>query len=80
MSIQIIKDTSGADAFVVIPMAEWEALQARLAGRPIESFGLTQAQASETRNRLEAFAPDWDAPEMDAYDKYDEARKTLETR
>lgn len=80
MSIQFIKDTSGADAFVVVPIAEWEALQKRLAGQPIQSFGLTPAEAVETRARLEAFAPDWDAPEMDAYDNYDEARGGLETR
>jgi len=84
MSIQIIKDTSGADAFVVIPMVEWKAPQERLAekdtGRPVESFGLTVAQALETRARLGCFAPDWEAPEMDAYDRYDEARKNLETR
>lgn len=47
---------------------------------PIEDFGMTPAEGRETRTRLESFATDWDSPEMDAYDDYDAARKTLETR
>jgi hypothetical protein len=47
---------------------------------PIEDFGMTPAEGKETRSHLEAFAPDWDSPDMDAYDNYDAARQALETR
>ncbi|MEA4857754.1 MAG: hypothetical protein AAGU21_13765 [Solidesulfovibrio sp.] len=85
MSIQYQTDEQGNRVAVVIPLAEWEAIQERLASQPggplpIEEFGMTPAEGKETRSRLEAFAPDWDSSEMDAYDHYDDARKTLETR
>lgn len=84
MSIQYVTDDAGHKLAVLIPFEEWEAIQNRLAEhsaeRPVEAFGLTVPEAKETRARLEAFASDWDAPEMDAYDHYDEARTPLETR
>ena len=85
MSIQYQTDEQGQRIAVVIPIEEWEALQERLSGRvsgvaPIEDFGMTPTEARETRSRLEAFAPDWDSSDMDAYDHYDDARQALETR
>ena len=85
MGIQYQIDEQGNRVAVVIPLAEWEAIQERLASQPggplpIENFGMTSAEGGETRSRLEAFATDWDSPEMDAYDRYDEARKHIETR
>jgi len=46
--------------------------------RPVEDFDMTPAEAKITRSRLEAFAPDWDSPNMDAYDDYDAATNSLE--
>ncbi len=85
MSIHYQTDEQGNRVAVVIPLAEWEAIRERLAasatgGTPLQTFGLTPDEARQTRARLEAFAPDWDAPEMDEYDRYDEARKARETR
>jgi hypothetical protein len=69
MSIQYQTDEQGNRVAVVIPLAEWEAIRERLAGeRPVAAFGLTPEEARQTRARLEAFAPDWDTPEMDGYD------------
>ena len=68
MSIQYQTDEQGNRVAVVIPLAEWEAIREGLAGeRPVAAFGLTPEEARQTRARLEAFAPDWDAPEMDTY-------------
>ncbi|MHC1713350.1 MAG: hypothetical protein AB9872_14485 [Solidesulfovibrio sp.] len=85
MSIQYQTDEQGQRIAVVIPLAEWEAIRERLSCQPagdapIEGFGLTPTEARETRSRLEAFAPDWDSSDMDAYDHYDDARKAVETR
>lgn len=85
MSIQYQTDEQGNRVAVVIPLAEWEAIRERLSGHdacptPIEDFGMPPAEGKELRSRLEAFAPDWDSSDMDAYDHYDDARKTLETR
>ena len=85
MGIQYQTDEMGNRVAVVIPLAEWEAIRERLSSHeacatPIEDFNMNPAEGKETRSRLEAFAPDWDSPEMDAYDHYDDARHTLETR
>lgn len=85
MSIQYQTDEQGNRVAVVIPLDEWEAIRERLDAQlggplPIEDLGMTPAEGKETRSRLEAFAPDWDSPEMDAYDHYDAARKARETR
>ncbi len=75
MGIQYVTDEQGNPVAVVIPLSEWEAIRERLSGHdacgtPIEDFGMTLAEAKITRSRLEAFAPDWDSPEMDAYNKH----------
>lgn len=85
MGIQYVTDEQGNPVAVQVPLAEWETLQERLAVQtggllPIEEFGMTPAEGKETRSRLEAFAPDWDSPDMDAYNNYDAARQALETR
>ena len=41
----------------------------------LRSLGIDAAQAAEARARLEAFAEDWDSPEMSVYDDYDAARR-----
>jgi len=48
-------------------------------GVDLGAVGINPDQAAELRARLAAFAPDWDAPEMDVYDDYD-AAKSLPTR
>ena len=42
--------------------------------------GIDEAQAAEMRARLASFAEDWESPEMDAYDNYDEEKAKLQTR
>jgi hypothetical protein len=38
----------------------------------LRSYGISRRQAAELRERLASFAEDWDSPEMDLYDQYDE--------
>jgi len=42
--------------------------------------GIDEAQAAEMRARLASFAEDWESPDMDAYDNYDEEKAKLQTR
>ena len=42
--------------------------------------GIDAAQAAEIRARLASFAEDWESPEMDVYDNYDEEKAKLQTR
>ena len=42
--------------------------------------GIDEAQAAEMRARLASFAEDWESPEMDVYDNYDEEKAKLQTR
>jgi uncharacterized protein (DUF433 family) len=42
--------------------------QQKPAERLIEDLGWSAAEAAETRERLQAFAEDWDDPAMDVYD------------
>jgi hypothetical protein len=43
----------------------------------LQSRGISRRQALELRERLAGFAEDWDSPEMDIYDRYDEAKPAL---
>jgi len=43
----------------------------------LEPRGISRRQALELRERLAGFAEDWDSPEMELYDRYDEARPAL---
>ena len=40
--------------------------------------GIDEAQAAVLRGRLESFAEDWENPEMDAYDNYEEVKSGLQ--
>jgi hypothetical protein len=40
----------------------------------LPEINITREEAAEIRFRLQAFAADWDSPEMDVYDDYDNAR------
>jgi hypothetical protein len=42
----------------------------------LASRGIYPSQALELRERQAGFAEDWDSPEMDAYDRYDEGRSS----
>lgn len=42
--------------------------------------GIDEAQAAELRARLACFAEDWESPEMDIYDNYDEEKAKLQTQ
>ena len=40
--------------------------------------GIDESQAVVLRGRLESFAEDWESPEMDVYDNYEEAKSNLQ--
>lgn len=40
----------------------------------LQSRGIDRDRALELRERLVTFAEEWDSPEMEAYDHYDELR------
>lgn len=40
----------------------------------LSSRGIDRRKALELRDRLAPFAEEWDSPDMDAYDRYDEAK------
>ena len=40
----------------------------------LRALGIDADQAAELRSRLAPFAEDWNSPEMDIYDDYDDAR------
>ena len=42
--------------------------------------GIDKAQAAELRARLACFTEDWESPEMNVYDNYDEEKAKLQTR
>ena len=42
--------------------------------------GIDEVQAAVLRASLTTFAEDWESPEMNAYDNYDEAKSSLQTR
>ncbi|MEI6181581.1 MAG: hypothetical protein WCP31_12550 [Chloroflexales bacterium] len=52
-------------------------LPSQLAPVELSRRGIDAAQAADLRTRLRAFAEDWERPEMDVYDDYDNARTTL---
>ena len=39
--------------------------------------GIDKTQAADLRERLTAFAEDWESPEMSIYDNYDAAKSNL---
>lgn len=46
----------------------------------LREHGISKAQAAELRARLACFAEDWESPEMDVYNNYDEEKAKLQTR
>jgi len=46
-------------------------------GIDLRARGITEAEAAEMRDRLAAFAEDWNSPEMEIYDDYDAAKAKL---
>ena len=46
----------------------------------LREHGIDKAQAAELRARLACFAEDWESPEMDIYDNYNEEKAKLQTR
>ncbi len=47
--------------------------------KPIDlrTRGVDEEHAAELRGRLAAFKEEWESPEMDAYDNYDDAKSKL---
>lgn len=46
----------------------------------LQGRGIDKVQAANLRERLATFAEDWESPEMDIYDNYDEEKAKLQTR
>ena len=46
----------------------------------LQERGIDEAQAADIRARLASFAEDWESPEMNVYDNYDDAKAKLQTR
>ena len=46
----------------------------------LQERGIDESQAAVLRGRLTSFVEDWENPEMNAYDNYDEANSSLQTR
>ena len=46
-------------------------------GIDLRTLGIDEAQAADMRARLASFAEEWDSPEMDIYDDYDNAKSRL---
>ena len=46
----------------------------------LREHGIDKAQAAELRARLACFAEDWESPEMDVYDNYDEEKAKLQAQ
>lgn len=42
--------------------------------------GIDEEQTAVLRASLTSFVEDWESPEMNAYDNYDEAKSSLQTR
>lgn len=40
----------------------------------LRTYGIDETEAAELRERLAAFAEDWDSPEMTIYDNYEAAK------
>ena len=45
----------------------------------LREHGISKAEAAELRARFACFAEDWESPEMDVYDNYDEEKAKLQT-
>ena len=43
----------------------------------LQERGINQAQAEVLRAQLATFAEDWESPEMNVYDNYDETKSNL---
>ena len=41
----------------------------------LQELGILEEQAAELRSRLSSFSEEWNSPEMDIYDDYDNYRK-----
>lgn len=51
-----------------------------LGGSVFANRGLSAAEVADQRVRLATFAEDWESPEMDAYDHYDDLSGDLPAR
>ena len=46
----------------------------------LQERGIDETQTADIRARLASFAEDWENPEMNAYDNYDDTKVKLQTR
>ena len=47
---------------------------------PLNEYGIASAQAEELRAKFASFAEDWNQPEMDIYNDYDDAKARLDAK
>ena len=57
----------GTPVMVTFPEASYD----------LRELGMDEAQAADLRARLRAFAEDWESPEMDVYDNYDNSSRPV---
>lgn len=79
MNVQYITNNQGKRKAVIVPIEEWRIIMQKMqaSGIDLRELGITEEQALELRERLTPFAEDWNTPEMDIYDHYDEAKARL---
>lgn len=79
MNVQYITNIRGKRTAVIVSIEEWRTIMKKMqaSGIDLREHGITEEQALELRERLTPFAEDWNIPEMDIYDHYDEAKARL---
>ena len=65
---EVPKDVSG-EARVIVTFLKSAHIDLR-------EHGIDEKQAADLRGRLSTFTEDWDSPEMNIYDNYDESKST----
>ena len=79
MNVQYITDERGKRKAAIVPIEEWRTIMKKMqaSGIDLREHGITEEQALELRERLTTFAEDWNIPEMEIYDHYEEAKARL---
>ncbi len=77
--MQYITDEHGKKTAAIVLIKEWRTIMKKMqaSGIDLREHGITEEQALDLRERLTPFAVDWNIPEMDIYDHYDEAKARM---
>ena len=73
-------DIQKAGFDVVSVHIEPTAVLGKVGSIDLRKRGIDEAQAAEMRARLASFAEDWESPEMNVYDNYNEEKAKLQAR